>query len=189
MILATDLDAVTDLIYETDKYLFPFLFGSREKAVPILRQLVIREGNSFSHRYIWCDVEGDRVRGILIGYDHLTIDEKTENADFAAVLSLWAQITLFFKFLILKPFIDKADVTGVYIQNVCVAAAFRGKGIGSGLIRHFCNLHRRDTFLDVELGNKEALKLYDRLGFKIASEKTVFLPGLGSYRMVRRGAP
>jgi ribosomal protein S18 acetylase RimI-like enzyme len=182
---ATDLTQVAGLIYDTDKYLFPFLFGGREKALPVLRALVMREGNSFSYRYIWCDVEDGVVRGILIGYDHRTIDKDAEEADFRAVLPVWDQILLFFKYLILRPFMDKSDVTGVYIQNVCVAAEARGKGIGSGLIRHFCNLHRRDCFLDVELGNKQALALYERLGFRIASEKTVFLPGLGSYRMVR----
>ncbi|MBN8220056.1 MAG: GNAT family N-acetyltransferase [Spirochaetes bacterium] len=188
MEIATDLPSVAELIYDTDKYLFPFLFGAREKALPILQALVRLDGNSFSHRHIWCDVEADQVRGILIGYDHRTIDERAETADFRAVLPLWDQFTLFFKYLILKPFMDKSDVTGLYIQNVCVAAEARGRGIGTGLIRHFCGLHPRDCFLDVELGNRQALALYERLGFQIMAEKTVFLPGLGSYRMVRRHA-
>lgn len=185
MEIATDLRQVAGLIYDTDEYLFPFLFGSRQKALPVLEQLVVREANSFSHRHIWCDVDAGAVRGILIGYDHRTIDKDAEEADFRAVLPFWDQVTLFFKYLILRPFMDKSDVTGVYIQNVCVAEAARGRGIGSGLIRHFCSLHQRDCFLDVELGNKQALALYERLGFRIASKKTVFLPGLGSYRMVR----
>jgi ribosomal protein S18 acetylase RimI-like enzyme len=186
MDIASDIDTVVGLIYDTDKYLFPFLFGPRAKALSTLKKLVLRDGNSFSHRHIRCEVEKDRVRGILIGYDHRMIDEAAETADFRAVLPVFDQITLFLKYLILKPFMDKSDVTGVYIQNVCVAAEDRGKGIGSLLIRHFCALDRRDAFLDVELGNHQARLLYERLGFSIASKKNVFLPGLGSYRMVRR---
>lgn len=184
-----DLDTVVRLIYETDKYLFPFLFGSPAKAFKVIKELVQREGNSFSSRYIYCFTEENRVLGILIGYDHREIDEKAEDADFKAVLSAWEQFTLFFKFLILRPFINKDDVTGLYIQNICVESAHRGKGIGSALIRHFCGLHQREVFLDVELSNAQGLKLYERLGFSIQSKKTVLLPGLGSYRMMRKATP
>jgi hypothetical protein len=40
MRLATDLDAVAELVYDTDAYLFPFLFGARRRALPILRELI-----------------------------------------------------------------------------------------------------------------------------------------------------
>lgn len=184
--VATDLEAVAGLIYDTDAYLFPFLFGSRATALPVLRQLVALTDNSFSHRYIQVSAAGAAVQGILIGYDHRTIDKQKEAADFKRVLPVLDQLLLVPKFWILSPFMDKSDVTGRYIQNVCVVPAARGQGIGSQLIRHFCQSKPTDVWLDVELQNKGALSLYERLGFRIASKKTIFLPGLGSYRMVRR---
>jgi len=185
MHLATDLDAVAELVYDTDVYLFPFLFGARKRALPILRELIRLNANSFSHRYIQVYEGEGRVQAILIGYDHREIDQKAEEGDFKSVLSVIDQILMVPKYWILQPFMDKSDVTGVYIQNVCVAAEHRGKGIGSLLIRNFCETHPSDVWLDVELGNKAALQLYQRLGFCIASKKSVFLPGLGSYRLVR----
>lgn len=185
--ISTDLEVVAGLIYDTDEYLFPFLFGARSQALPILRKLVALEHNSFSHRYIDVYEEGGTVQAILIGYDHRVINKTDEQADFRRVLSTFDQILMVPKFWILQPFMDKSDVTGHYIQNVCVAPEIRGKGIGSKLIRHFCETHGGDVWLDVELGNKQAIALYERLGFRIASKKPVFLPGLGSWRMVRSG--
>lgn len=185
MDLATDLEAVAQLIYDTDEYLFPFLFGTRAHALPVLAKLVTLNANSFSHRHILCATEGNEVVGMLIGYDHRTIDKAAEQADFQMALPLLDQLLMLPKYWILRPFLDKTEITGYYIQNVCVAANHRGKGIGSDLIRHFCSLHTGDAWLDVELGNKAALALYERLGFVIHSKKSVFLPGLGSYRMVK----
>ena len=186
MHLATDLDAVAELVYDTDAYLFPFLFGASRRALPILRELIKLNANSFSHRYIEVYEGEGRVQAILIGYDHREIDKKAEEADFKRVLSAFDQILMVPKYWILQPFMDKSDVTGFYIQNVCVAAEHRGKGIGSLLIRNFCETHPSAVWLDVELGNKAALQLYERLGFSIASKKSIFLPGLGSYRLVRQ---
>lgn len=184
--LATDIDVVAGLIYDTDEYLFPFLFGSRRHALPILKKLVQLDANSFSHRYIHVYEDAGAVQAILIGYNHREIDKEGEEADFKRVLSTFDQILMAPKYWILQPFMDKSDVTGYYIMNVCVAPEHRGKGIGSLLIRNFCETHKADIWLDVELGNKAALQLYERLGFSIASKKSIFLPGLGSYRMVRR---
>lgn len=181
----TDLDVVVPLIYDTDEYLFPFLFGRRAKALPTIAELVKKEDNSFSHRYILCEVEKNVVRGIIVAFDHRLVDQAKEDADYRAVLSRWDRFTLFFKSFVLRALIDKSDVNGIYIQNVCVAPEFRGHGIGSLLIRHISHAHGGDIFLDAEMTNTRAIALYKRLGFKMISEKGSFFRGLGNYRMVR----
>ncbi len=186
MALATDLDAVAGLIYDTDAYLFPFLFGSRGHALPILKQLVALDANSFSHRYVEVYDEAGEIQGILIAYNHSEIDKGAEQEDFKSALSFFDQILFAAKYYILRPFMDKSDVTGLYIQNVCVAAQHRGKGIGSLLIRNFCERQKTDVWLDVEMGNKAALALYERLGFRVTRRIPIFLPGLGSIRMARQ---
>ncbi|MFO1471443.1 MAG: N-acetyltransferase [Turneriella sp.] len=189
MRFATDLDAVANLIYDTDEYLFPFIFGPRWYGLPVLKRLIALDNNSFSHRFIECLVEGDEVQAILIGYDHRTIDETAEEADYQIALSAFDRLLLVPKFWILQPILGKEEVTGVYIQNLCVAAAHRGKGLGSRLIRHFIETHPVDVWLDVELSNDAALRFYERLGFQIVSRKDVFIKGLGNYRLVRRPGP
>lgn len=180
----TDTETVAGLIYDTDRYLFPFLFGARSSALVHLAALFRLEHNSFSWRHTWCAVENGNVVGILIGYDHRAINKEAEKADFRRVLPVWEQWLLYPKYWILQPFLDKSDVTGRYIQNVCVAADYRGRGIGSSLIQHFCSLSEDNVWLDVEMGNKAALALYKRLGFTATREIPILLPGLGSIRMV-----
>ena len=185
MRLTTDLDTVAKLIYDTDEYLFPFIFGPRWYGLPALKRLIALENNSFSHRYIQCIAKDNAVQAILIGYDHRTIDEKAEQADYKIALSALDRLLLVPKFWILQPILGKDEVTGMYVQNLCVAAAYRGKGLGAQLIRHFCEMHPVDVWLDVELTNYAALRFYERLGFRVVSRKDVFIRGLGNYRLVR----
>ncbi len=133
-----DAEAVARLIYDTDPYLFPFLFGPRARALPVLAELFALEANSFSYRYVTVAEADGEIAGMLIGYEPRQINKQAEKGDFKRVLSAFEQLMMIPKFWILQPFLDKSEITGRHIQNVCVAAAHRGKGIGSGLIRHFC---------------------------------------------------
>ncbi|MFZ5628617.1 MAG: GNAT family N-acetyltransferase [Spirochaetota bacterium] len=181
-----DAQAVAGLIYDTDPYLFPFLFGRRQAALPVLQQLFQLEGNSFSHRHVQVAEDGGDVAGMLIGYVPQDINKEAEATDFRRVLDFWQQLLLRPKFWLLEPFLDKSEIDGRYIQNVCVAPAHRGKGIGSGLIRHFCSMSQDTVWLDVEMGNKANRAMYEHMGFRVVREIPIFLPGLGSIRMARQ---
>ncbi|GAB4440129.1 MAG: hypothetical protein OHK0011_22620 [Turneriella sp.] len=181
-----DAQVVAGLIYDTDPYLFPFLFGKRQSALPILQRLFRLEANSFSHRYVTVAEADGEVAGMLIGYEPQEIDKQAEERDFRRALSAFEQLLMIPKFWILQPFLDKSEIHGRYIQNVCVAPAHRGKGIGSGLIRHYCSMAKDSVWLDVEMGNKANLAMYEHMGFRVVRKIPIFLPGLGSIRMVRQ---
>lgn len=181
-----DAEVVAGLIYDTDPYLFPFLFGRRQRALPLLRRLFQLEENSFSHRYVQIAEVGGEVAGILIGYAPHELTKENEAADFRRVFGFWQSWQLQPRFWLLRRFLDKSEITGHYIQNVCVAAAHRGKGVGSGLIRHFCRVSPGAVWLDVEMGNKENRAIYEHLGFRVVRKISLFVPGLGSIRMVRQ---
>lgn len=180
-----DARAVAGLIYDTDPYVFPFMFGRRARALPVLAQLFALKANSFSYRYVTVAEADGEIAGMLIGYEPRQIDKHAEEGDFKCVLSAFEQLLMIPKFWILQPFLDKSEITGRYIQNVCVAESHRGKGVGSGLIRHFCAQQPGAVWLDVEMGNKENRAIYEHMGFRVVREIPIFLPGLGSIRMVR----
>jgi ribosomal protein S18 acetylase RimI-like enzyme len=181
-----DAQAVAGLIYDTDPYVFPFMFGHRSRALPVLAELFSLEANSFSHRFVTvAEVDGE-VAGILIGYEPRQINKQAEEGDFKRVLSAFEQLLMIPKFLILQPFLDKSEITGRYIQNVCVAESHRGKGVGSGLIRHFCAQKPGAVWLDVEMGNKQNRAIYEHMGFRAVRKIPILLPGFGSIRMVRQ---
>jgi [ribosomal protein S18]-alanine N-acetyltransferase len=65
-----------------------------------------------------------------------------------------------------------------YIQTVCVAAARRGSGIGTRLVRHAEERIFRESpnvFLCVSSFNPGARRLYERLGYTLVGELTDYL--------------
>ena len=65
-----------------------------------------------------------------------------------------------------------------YIQTVCVHAEYRGRGIGSRLIRRAEERIFRDSpnvFMCVSSFNEDAFKLYRRLGYEVIGELKDYL--------------
>lgn len=67
-----------------------------------------------------------------------------------------------------------ASPTRIYIMTLGVAAAYRERGLGSALIRHVMGLAAAhggvsEVYLHVHVPNVEAIRLYSRHGFEIAS--------------------
>ncbi|GAB0498045.1 hypothetical protein MMPV_009385 [Pyropia vietnamensis] len=67
-----------------------------------------------------------------------------------------------------------ASPTRLYIMTLGVAAAYRERGLGSALIRHVMDLAVAhggvsEVYLHVHVPNVEAIRLYSRHGFEIAS--------------------
>ena len=71
----------------------------------------------------------------------------------------------------------KGALTG-YIQTVCVAPGFRGRGVGSALVAHAEERAFRESpnvFLCVSSFNPDARRLYERLGYAYVGELTDYL--------------
>jgi len=171
-----DTGAVAALIYETDRSLFSFLFGKREKALLVLKALVELDNNSFSHRHIYCAVE-DGLDGILITFGHGDVDKRLDGKDYEKVLSLVPLIILGIKSFFIKALFPDQKKGELYIQNLSVASAQQGKGIGSLLIDFaFKRAAERGCAcltLDVAGDNPGARRLYERKGF-LSQEKHGF---------------
>lgn len=65
-----------------------------------------------------------------------------------------------------------------YIQSICISEKYRGMGFGTTVIG-FCEIRIHEfspnIFICVSAFNKEALKLYYRLGYKLVGELDNFL--------------
>jgi [ribosomal protein S18]-alanine N-acetyltransferase len=65
-----------------------------------------------------------------------------------------------------------------YIQTICIAPARRGQGLGSRLIEFAEQRIQRvspNVFMCVSSFNLEALRLYERLGYKVIGELTDYI--------------
>jgi [ribosomal protein S18]-alanine N-acetyltransferase len=65
-----------------------------------------------------------------------------------------------------------------YIQSICMSENYRGKGFGTSLIE-FCEKRilefSPNIFICVSVFNKGAMKLYNRMGYKLIGELDSFL--------------
>ena len=63
----------------------------------------------------------------------------------------------------------------IHINNVAVRPQFRGRGIGTALMRHVLSeatrLGARRATLEVRSSNEDARRLYQRLGFYVAATR------------------
>ena len=59
----------------------------------------------------------------------------------------------------------------VHILHMAVAPAFRGKGIGSALLKFIFSFDAKKFFLEVRESNLIAIKLYSKFGFKTIDKR------------------
>jgi ribosomal-protein-alanine N-acetyltransferase len=82
--------------------------------------------------------------------------------------------------------LDEGEIT-----NVCVAASARRKGIGEQLLtelfKHLQGQGIHRVILEVRTGNTPAIRLYEKLGFRVAGTRRDFYerPREDAYVMVR----
>ncbi|MFX0170120.1 MAG: GNAT family N-acetyltransferase [Candidatus Hodarchaeota archaeon] len=66
-----------------------------------------------------------------------------------------------------------------YIQNIGVAPAHRGKGFGEEMLRFCLNLFKAEGTTEADLGvhvdNKQAIRLYEKLGFSVKRQIQMFV--------------
>ena len=160
-------EVVARLIYDTDAFLFPFVFGSFAAAGPLLTHLVSLDDNSFSHRFIRVHTgEEGTIDGLSIGFGG---KEKPSDRDYMEVMKGWAGALTSIRSLLLYPILSPPIRNSWYLQNLSVAPEVRGKGIGRQLLADAYETARGKGYqsmsLDVSLSNPGAQRLYRSEGF------------------------
>ena len=67
-----------------------------------------------------------------------------------------------------------------HLLNICIAPDYRGIGLGSKLTRHLLaeamKLHKKLAWLEVRPDNRDAIRLYQSLGFRKARMRKNYYP-------------
>jgi len=158
-----------------------YLSALADKLVPVYgvgpraRRALMR---GFNRHMCITAVENDRLVGILgiqtaaAGFMNVTIN--TLRPFYGTLGSLWRMALL--AFLNHSPMADEA-----YIDGVAVSPAYRGRGVGAGLIAAMEAWATRQGLsiirLEVVDANPRAEKLYRRIGFEAVREQTVWPVG------------
>ena len=173
--LRDDLTHIASLIYATDPFLFPYIFGKSPLGEPRIEALIALEANSFSYRMIrgYFDSEGV-CQGVYIAYNK---KNKSNDRDFSAVFKGLRGLWLALKLLPIAHLLNPPITNTYYLQNISVNESSRGQGIGRALLADFYDQAKKkghaSVSLDVSLDNPGALRLYVSEGFQRIKKRKI----------------
>ncbi|MGE5574285.1 MAG: GNAT family N-acetyltransferase [Bacillota bacterium] len=149
-----------------------FGLGDPDRARKALRGFFMRDANRFSYQFATVAEVGDRVVGLLLGYESRWIRRLNFNmalqAPFVYGLRWAVRLALHSGSLVFA--IPRPGPGEFYIEHVAVLPAWRGQGIGTQLIAaaeaQAASIGLARCSLDVEMSNTDARRLYERLGYR-----------------------
>jgi len=172
---AAMLREIAKLIYETDPYIYPALFGSEAIACILLPQMIQKQDTMFCLENLFLCMEGSKTLGLILWHrGPLTWEPKTlfqtaQEEDVVLPETVKKVVAEYFSSYLKVP--DNV----LSVINVCVAEAQRGKGIGSMMVKSFCERNAQSKVeLYVLADNPTAIKCYKSNGFSIAEELNGF---------------
>ena len=157
------LKDIAGLIYDTDPYIYPSLFGDKEEAVKIFPEIILSNDNMFCYDNMYVADSDGKYIGLILWHrgsfqwntdPFVKAGGKTKNL-------LEVKSRYFDSYM-------KVPDDMVSLINVCTSV--RGKGIGKALLYSFFQSVSGPYELFVLADNKPALKLYQDVGFKITGE-------------------
>ncbi len=186
-----DFAAIAGLVHLTDPYIYPTVCEAPDD--PFFYGLLLRcfkdKTNIFFLENIWLALCEERVVGILCAIpcgrkatflDNLLLTDGEK-----------ARLSKANEGYFLPLIEESAAFDGYNVTNLCVAPAFRGRGVGEGLLRFYLESVKGDpVHLDVIAANGAAVRLYERCGFVLEKEYNGFSgteEPLLCYHMIRKG--
>lgn len=176
---------IARLIYETDPYIYPVMFGEGEEGVRCAIRIlpaVFEAGKDamFAKNNLFVLKEGERITGLILwcagnlSWDTQSIlkiarqkggglnEENTELVRREYVSSCYEDET-------------RSDCKMLSLINVCVLQEMRGTGAGTFLLNHFIKAHTESPMeLTVLSDNAVAIRLYQKFGFEMIREEEGF---------------
>lgn len=159
------LRAVAGMIYDTDPYIYPAMFASREEAIDII-PLMIRSGDSmFCPENLFVAEAEQHVVGIILWHKgpliwetdvyhrcggHSMFIEKVRDGYFSSY--------------------QNVPEDTVSLINICVRSDTRGQGIGGQMLDAFFRETPGSSELYVLADNQRAIRLYQTKGFHITKQ-------------------
>jgi ribosomal protein S18 acetylase RimI-like enzyme len=178
---------VAELIYETDRDIFNFFYGTKANTSNILEKLVMIGENNWGNEHINVITQGERVIGILL----YSIGQHKMGELKVLFKNLKLMDALRFLLIDLKDNLILSDLKkgDFYLAGLAVDEKVRGEGVGGILLEQAINMARqrgcKRVVLDVALDNPGARRLYERTGFKVFNKKSFpwFRRRIGMFNM------
>lgn len=169
------LKAIAGLIYDTDPYIYPAMFGTRDHALKLIPELIRRNDAMFQldNLYI-AEYNGNVIGMVLWNRGKL---EWSKELFLETANDLHVPVSRYLDMVTERYVNSYAEVEEkdlISIINFCISEEVRGIGAGSRLMKSFLEAHGGEPLeLCVLEENPAAVRLYQKYGF----EETCRYPG------------
>ncbi len=197
--LESEADKCIELIYMAGPHMFNYFMASQPpKVYELLKVFYTKPDVYFSHNNVHVKVENDEVCGLLLSLPTKEMEQASRNMmkygrELFSKTGLFNAIKMSFRSG-LQRYLNVNGNDEYYISNLAVFEKYRGKGIGTELLKKAEELAResghKKLSLLVEFYNANAKKVYENFGF--IEEIKVTLPNkyhkhhlAGCYKMVK----
>ena len=180
----SQLIQLSELIYNTDPFIYPAMFESKEHALLLLSELIKSDKDSmFTVDNFFVAMDSDHnIVGLILWYKGGMIWNSGPLRSLALDHSILLPQT--FDIVCQEYFSEYSETSSediIQIINVCVSEKHRGKGIGQSMLESFCLIHPESTMeLYTLADNPAAVRCYTMNGFRIEKECNGF--AIGSYK-------
>ena len=167
-----NLKKISELLYKTDVYIYPYWFGNLDNCIKELTPLLLEDKFFFNINNLYVAYSNDANE--IIGVTCIVDKSVDLNYDYDKL----KKVNDRFKFTIenyIEGLIKEVKESEfAYISNVCVDEKYRGMHIGNQMISTIIDIYKERLFkeivLDVIAANPGAIKLYQNLGFEQFTE-------------------
>lgn len=167
-----NLGKISELLYKTDPYIYPYWFGSLDNCINELTPLLLEDKFFFniSNLYVAIDKDSNEIVGVVC----ITDKSVDLDYDYSKLISVNDRYKFTIENYVLALVKEVKESSFAYISNVCVDENYRGRHIGNYMLSSIINVYKKKFFkeivLDVLADNPSAISLYERLGFEKFSE-------------------
>lgn len=177
--------AIADLIYETDPFIYPAMFGhgteGRRRAA-LLLPAVFEAGQDtmFAKRNLFVAEEQGEIIGLILWHRGRLLWDTKPLLDIAARNNV--ALTEENVENVKREYVDSsyadgetARENGLFVINVCVKKEKRGISVGHDMLESFLQTHNNEKIeLTVLADNDTAVRLYRKCGFRIVRQEDGF---------------
>ena len=180
-----DYSTVARLIYGTDAYIYPYLFGEYGEMGQRVITSMIELDTLYNAKNITVAKLDGAIVGMIVSKAHPVVIDRSQ-MELAYTSNGYQPDEKFEKVYNDYFRLLENEPEGTYIANVCVDPNMRGKRIGRTMLAQFLKPDV-EYHLETVKANPAACGLYKSMGFHIDSEYPGFL-SVPCYRMSRRAS-